>query len=190
MTKKNELKELKRKKIQKSNYNWITKVTIAAFIISLIFSLISETVIPKVNIVLGIIIVVIVIGLGIVFDMIGVAVTSADEKPFHSMNARKIKGASLAVNFVKNAEKVSSFCNDVIGDICGIVSGTASVIIAKDLSQIFHFNLFITSFIITALIAAITIGGKALGKSFAINKSNYILYNSARLVSIFYHTKK
>lgn len=190
MTKKKDLKELKRKKLQKSNYNWIIKVTLSAFVISLIFSIISETIIPKVNIIFGIIIVIFFIGLGILFDIIGIAVTSADEKPFHSMNARKVKGASIATNFIKNADKVSSFCNDVIGDICGIVSGTASVIIASDLSHTFNLNLFVTSFVITAFIAAITIGGKALGKTFAINKSNYILYNIIKILAFFYQHKK
>ena len=53
------------------------------------------------------------------FDMIGVAVTAADEQVFHSMAAKKIRGAKLAVKFKKNADKLSSFCKDVIGDICG-----------------------------------------------------------------------
>ena len=57
--------------------------------------------------------------LGILFDIIGVAVTSSDDKIFHSMSARKVRGAKVAVKFHKNAEKVSSFCCDVVGDICG-----------------------------------------------------------------------
>ena len=121
--------------------------------------------------------------------MIGVAVTSADEKPFHSMSARKVKGANIAVMFKKNADKVSSFCNDVIGDICGIISGSAGVIIATFLANTFEINIFIVTLLVTAIIAALTIGGKALGKSIAINKSNYILYEFSKLVSHFYKKK-
>ena len=36
------------------------------------------------------------------------------------------------------------------------------------------------------LISALTIGGKAMGKSFAINKSDIILYGFAKFVSTFY----
>lgn len=183
--------QLKRKKKKELvNYKWIVKITILAFCISLIFSSISEFVIPNVNLFVGIILVVIFIALGIVFDMIGVAVTSADEKPFHSMNSRRVKGADVAVLFKKNADKVSSFCNDVVGDICGIVSGSTGSIIALNLASKLNVDKFITTLILTALIAALTIGGKALGKSFAINKSNIILYRFSKFVSCFYKVKK
>ena len=183
--------QLKRKKKKELvNYKWIVKITILAFCISLIFSSISEFVIPNVNLFVGIILVVIFIALGIVFDLIGVAVTSADEKPFHSMNSRRVKGADVAVLFKKNADKVSSFCNDVVGDICGIVSGSTGSIIALNLASKLNVDKFITTLILTALIAALTIGGKALGKSFAINKSNIILYRFSKFVSCFYKVKK
>ena len=121
------------------------------------------------------------------FDIIGVAVTASDEAVFHSMSSRKVKGASTAVNFKKNAEKVSSFCCDVIGDICGIISGASAAAIAVILVTKYHFDPLITSLVIAAIISTITIGGKAIGKSFAINKSNIILYGFAKVVSNFYH---
>lgn len=181
--------ELKRKELKRQNYNWIVQITSLAFLISFCFSFLSETFIPKAGLILGIIILIIVILIGIMFDMIGVAVTSADEKPFHSMSARKVKGANVAVMFKKNADKVSSFCNDVIGDICGIISGSAGVIISTTLSQTLNVNIFAVTLIVTAIIAAFTIGGKALGKSVAINKSNYILYEFAKIISNFYKIK-
>lgn len=179
--------EKKKEKINKKlvNWSWIIKITILAFIISFAFSGISELSIPNVNIIVGIILVIIFIGVGVLFDMIGVAVTAADEKVFHSMNSRKVKGAKLAVAFKKNADKVSSFCNDVIGDICGIISGSAGTIIAATLSINFHMNTLIVSLIVTAVIASLTIGGKALGKSFAINKSEIILFRFCKFLSIF-----
>lgn len=174
---------------EKSNYNWIFKITFLAFFISLFFSFASESVIPNVNIIIGIILVILFIFIGVLFDMIGIAVTAADEAPFHSMNSRKIKGANVGVVFKKNADKVSSFCNDVIGDICGIISGSAGVIIANKLSEILNIDLFIITLVITALIASLTIGGKAIGKTLAINNSNMILYNFSKIVSNFYHPK-
>ncbi len=167
------------------DWNWIIKILIVAFSISLAFSFISELTIPNVNIIIGIILVIAFIVIGVIFDMIGVAVTAADEKIFNSMSSRKVKGARLAVKFKKNADKVSSFCNDVIGDVCGIISGSAGVIIASSLSVKLNLDSFLVSLIITALIAALTIGGKAIGKSYAINKSNVILYRFAKFISHF-----
>ena len=111
-------------KKNKSKNNWVIIVTVLAFFISLFFSFVSGLLMPKVNIVIGIIILLCFISLGIVFDMIGVAVTASNEEPLHAMNSKKIKGAKKAVNFKKNADKVSSFCNDVIGDIATVRMST------------------------------------------------------------------
>lgn len=176
-------KQIQVKNKQKINYSWIIKITLLAFFISLIFSGLSEMFIKNVSLLISIIILIIFIALGILFDMIGVAVTSADEEPFHSMSSRKVIGAKQAVYLKKNADKVSSFCNDVIGDICGIISGTVGVTISISLSN--YIPLFISTLLVTALIASATIGGKAVFKSVAINKSNEILYNFAKFVSVF-----
>ncbi len=184
---------LSKKKEKKSkkyiNWNWIIKITLIAFTLSFVFSAISEFVIPNVNIIIGIFLVIIFIGLGVLFDIIGVAVTSADEKIFHSMNSRKVKGAKLAVKFKKNADKLSSFCNDVIGDVCGIISGSAGAIIAATIAIKLSLNAFLVSLVVTALIASLTIGGKAMGKNFAINKSNVILYKFSKFVATFIREK-
>ena len=174
----------------KPDIRWIVQIMVISFAISLVFSFASEMTLPNVHVVVGVLVVILFIILGLLFDMIGVAVTSADEKPFHSMNSRKVKGADIAVKFKKNADKVSSFCNDVIGDICGIVSGSAGAMIALSLSETLNIDKFIISLFVTAFIAALTIGGKAMGKSFAINKSNLILYEFAKFISYFYKPKK
>ena len=201
MTTRKEIKEeIKNLKVQirrkekkdkaKPDLKWIITIMIMSFVISLVFSFASEMTLPKVPVLVGIIIVILFILLGLMFDMIGVSVTSADEKPFHSMNARKVPGANVAVKFKKNADKVSSFCNDVIGDICGIVSGSAGAMIALSIAEVLNVNKFIVSLLVTAIIASLTITGKAIGKSYAINKSNLILYEFAKFVSYFYKTNK
>lgn len=191
---KGEIRNLKiqerRREKTKANIKWIIEIFVIAFLISLFMSFISEVTLPKVPIYIGILLVIFFILLGVLFDMIGVAVTASNEKVFHSMNSRKVKGADVAVLFKKNAEKVSSFCNDVIGDICGVVSGSAGITIASSLSKLTHFNSLIITLIITALIAALTIGGKAIGKSFAINKADIILYRFSKFISFFYKIKK
>lgn len=183
-------KQNKKRQIEKSNYKWVIQTTLMAFIISLIFSFISEITIPNVNIYIGIVLLITFILIGIIFETIGIAVVSADVKPFHSMNAKKVKGSDIAVELIKNAAKVSSFCNDVVGDICGIISGSASAIISVIISTTTHINIFVVTLVTTSLIAALTIGGKALGKTFAINKSNIIIYESSKFISYFYKLKK
>ena len=175
---------------KKKRNNWPLIVTILAFTISLLFSFMSESVMPKVGIIVGIMILILFIFIGIIFDMIGVAVTSSNEEPLHAMSSKKIKGAKKAVSFKKNADKVSSFCNDVIGDICGIISGSAGVSVARGLASTFNLNIFYTGLIVTALIAALTIGSKALCKRIAIDNNHKIVYVTAKVISKFEKKKK
>lgn len=191
--KESELKNLveqtkKREKIKKESVDkkWIITIIIITFIISFLLSFIADSTIPNISLIFGIIITLLFIFIGILFDIIGVAVTTADEAVFHSMNSRKVKGAGVAVKFKKNSDKVSSFCCDVIGDICGVISGAAGTAIASILIVKYNTNILLTGLIVTAVISSLTIGGKAIGKSFAINKSDIILYGFAKFVSPFY----
>lgn len=165
---------------------WTIKIIIMAFIISFMFSLGSEIIMPKVNIITSIIILALFIIIGIIFDMIGVAITTCDIKPFHSMNSKKISYAKTAIKLIQNSAKVSSFCNDVIGDICGIISGSAGVIISTGITQIFNTNLLLTSLITTSLIASLTIGGKAIGKTIALKNNTSIIKTFSKIIHIFY----
>lgn len=191
------LKKFKEKYSKKANkkpivnrkyvdYKWVMTITILAFIISFGFSFISEYTIPNANMIVAIILIILFIGIGIIFDMIGIAVTVADIKTFNSMATKKVRGSKLAVRLIQNASRTSSFCNDVIGDICGIISGSAGVSLAVILSKTFDLSIFWVTLFITAIIAALTIGGKALGKSTAMNKSTFILFQFSRVASIFY----
>lgn len=182
-------KENKKKKIKmykkstgnkNTNFRWIIGIIIWTFIISSSISYISDLLLAKVEILLAFIILIIIILTGILFDIIGVSVTAADEVPFHSMASRKVKGARTSVALIRNADKVSNFCNDVIGDVCGIVSGgTGAVIIGKIIASTGVENKIILSLVISGLIASLTVGGKAIGKNFAISQSNNIVYSVA-----------
>lgn len=178
----------RKEKIKKEHVDikWIIQIVLIAFAISFALSFVSEITIPNLSIGFGILVTLLFIFIGILFDIIGVAVTTADEKVFHSMNSRQVKGAKVAVKFKKNADKVASFCNDVIGDICGIVSGAAGTTIAVIVSNNLNVDIFFVSLFVAAVIASLTIGGKAMGKSFAMNKSDIILYEFSKIVSIFY----
>lgn len=174
---------------KKTEYKWMLKIVLIAFALSFVLSYVSQVTIPNLSLFFGILITLLFIGIGILFDIIGVSVTSSDETVFHSMNSRKVPGADIAVKFKKNASKVSNFCCDVVGDVCGIISGTAATAIATILANQFNWSLLFTGLFVAAIVAALTIGGKALGKGFAINKSDIILYQFAKTVSHFYKGK-
>ena len=124
-----------------------------------------------------------IIFLGIVFDIIGMAVATADEKPFHSMAARKVPGAQAAIRLLRNAERVSSICNDVVGDICGVVSGSASATIAVQILQGVDFSWpQLISLLMSALCAGLTVGGKAIGKTYAVSSATEIVHAVGKLI--------
>lgn len=140
------------------------------------------------GIVVAFLILLAIVFIGILFDVVGVAVTSADEKPFHSMAARKVPGGQEAIKLLRNAERVSSICNDVIGDICGVVSGSASATIAAQVLSNFAFTWpRMITLLMSALVAGVTVGGKAVGKTFAIQSSTSIVSFVGRIIHFFGH---
>ena len=191
---KKEKYERKLKKIDKKpkkfiDVKWILTIVVVAYTLSLFFSLFTESVMPKVSAKVGILVLLFIITIGVLFDIIGVAITACDIKPFNSMASKKVRGSKTAISLIKNAEKVSAFCNDVIGDVCGVISGSVAILISLAVSNEFKMNVTFTTLIITALVAALTIGGKAIGKSYAINKSDLIIFRTSKIISIFIKEK-
>lgn len=169
------------KSAHKVNFRWALFMLLGSFCISFAFSGLSDYALSSVNLIAAFCILGAFILLGILFDILGVATTSASERPLHAMAARKVPGSKEAIWLLHNAEKVASFCNDVVGDIAGIISGaTAAVIIAR----LPFVNIWI-SLTITSLVAGITVGGKALGKGMAINYSNQIVFAAGRFLHFF-----
>ena len=170
-------------KPKKKNDHWVLRVFFMAVVLSALLSFFSSTALDGAGYVVAVLVLVAFIALGIVFDMIGVAVTAADPKPFHSMAAHKEKGGREAIRLLQNANQVSSVCNDVVGDICGIVSGSTAAVIVVQLQRDFSTTSILISIGVTALISGITIGGKALGKSVAINDCTKVVYRVARIMN-------
>jgi CBS domain containing-hemolysin-like protein len=178
-------KQLTKKNKNKVNWGWIIKILFLSFTISIAFSFAAETTLPNVYIGWAIVIALVFILIGVLFDMVGVAVTASDESVFHSMAANKVKGAKIAVKLKKNADKVSSFCQDVIGDVCGVVSGSTGAVISLKFMDILNTNSLLVTLVVMGIISALTIGGKAIEKAIAINKSNEILYRFSYILSYF-----
>ena len=157
-----------------------------AVVLSAVLSLASESVLDGAGMLVAVLILVGFIALGIVFDVIGVATTAADPRPFHSMAAHKEKGAKEALLLLRNASRVSSVCNDVVGDICGIVSGATGAVIVARLQQALSLKSVLVSVAVTALISGLTIGGKALSKTFAMKQSTRVVYWAGRFLHLFH----
>ena len=162
------------------------KVFFLSIAISAVLSLLSSEVLESAGLILACGVLAFFILLGIVFDIVGVAVTASDERPFHSMAARKVPGAREALRLIRRANQVSSFCNDVVGDICGIVSGTTAAVIVVRLQAAFGVESVLMSVGVTALISGLTIGGKALGKTVAIRSSTQVVYWVGRFLHLFH----
>ncbi len=160
----------------RKSIKWVITIFFVTIVVSGLISFASDKVMTASGMAVAFVILLIIVLIGIFFDIIGVAVTSADESPFHSMAARKVPGAQEAIRLLRKAERVSSICNDVIGDICGVISGAAAATISGQLISNFNFSWpRIISLVMSALVAGLTVGGKAIGKGFAVNSSTKIV---------------
>lgn len=176
------------KKERNKTVRWVVTIFLVTIVISGTISLVSDEIMSRSGIVTAFLILLAIVLIGIVFDIIGVAVTSADEKPFHSMAARKVPGAQDAIKLLRNAERVSSICNDVVGDICGVVSGSASATIAAQVLQNFEFSWpQMVSLLMSALVAGLTVGGKAIGKTFAMDSATAIVHGVGKIIYSLHH---
>lgn len=166
---------------------WSLGIAVITFVLAAIFSITSNLILNGVSWGSGMIVVLIIVLIGIFFDMIGIAATAADEVPFHAMASNKVYGAKHSIRIIRNADRFASFCNDVIGDISGIISGAAAAIVILQLTISFQLQEsslieYIISVILTSIIAAITVGGKAFGKSFAIRYSKDIIFQVGKIL--------
>ena len=168
---------------RKKTIRWVITIFLITIFISGAISFLSDIIMENSSMAVAFLILLFIILVGIIFDIVGMAVASADEKPFHSMAARKVTGAQESISLLRKAERVSSICNDVIGDICGVVSGSASATIALQILSKFDFSWSqIVSLGMSALAAGLTVGGKAIGKSFAVNSSTQIVHTVGKII--------
>lgn len=165
---------------------WIFFIWVFTFFIAGIMTLVTSNLMQNASVLVASIILLVIIVVSILFDIIGTAVTAAEEVPFHSMAARRVYGAKTAIKLLKSADKVSNVCNDVIGDICGIISGSASTYIVLSIATLGNLQqVTYIEVLMGAMVAALTIGGKSIGKKIAINNSNQVIYKVAVVIRFF-----
>ena len=176
------------KRERQKTIRWVVTIFFVTILISGAISLLSDVLMENSTMAVAFLILLVIILVGIIFDIIGMAVATADEKPFHSMAARKVPGAQESIALLRNAERVSSICNDVVGDICGVVSGSASATIAAQILANFDFSWpQVISLAMSALAAGLTVGGKAIGKSFAVNSCTEIVHTVGQVIYGLHH---
>ena len=169
----------------KADFKWVIRIIAVSIALSMAFSLVSEAALGEAGYVLAFIVLAVFIFIGVVFDIIGVAVTSAQEAPFHSMASHREKGAAESIKLLRNAEKVSSICNDVVGDICGIMSGATAAVIVGNIAKGLGWGSTLFQIIISGVVAGLTIGGKAIGKTVAMNNNVEIVLFVGRFIESF-----
>ena len=170
-------------------WKWSIKILFITLALSFCFSILSELLLSSTKSVLttiiSIVMLLLFILIAVICDMIGVAVASADVAPFMAMASKKVRGAKETIKLLQNADKASSFFCDIVGDACGIICGTigASIIAVISLNgQIWQ---IIIGAMISAVIAALTVFGKAVGKAIAIQSSEAIVFRVGKFISLF-----
>mgnify|MGYP007028174160 CR=1 FL=1 len=172
--------------MSKKTVRWVITIFVITLFVSGAISFLSEELLDRSGMVAAFAILLVIVLVGIVFDIVGVAVTSADERPFHSMAARKVPGAQESIRLLRNAERVGSICNDVVGDICGVISGSAAAVISARVLLLSKSGseIFIT-LLLSAVVSGMTVGGKACGKSLAMNSSTAVVRTAAKVLCFF-----
>ena len=178
--------------IKIKKYNWAIKMFVLAICLSSVFSLISQSIMSSLGLFTSIFTISLFIVISVIFDMIGIAVTSSNEEFFKQKMKEGVTGASIGLNLSNNSEKVCSFCADVIGDICGILSGSGVACVILSISgKVQNPSLFIIiSTLLSALIAGLTIFGKACMKEYAIKNSNKIILRVGKILEKIFFRKK
>ncbi|MDI3299464.1 MAG: hypothetical protein QJR08_09885 [Bacillota bacterium] len=148
-----------------------------SFLIAWFVALPSQEAMRGLPLFLSFAILLLIVIVGILADAVGLATAAAAEAPFHAMASKRIAGARQAIQLIRNADKVTSIANDVVGDLAGTISGSAATAIAI---RLFLHQSSVQAGLIVALAASLTVGGKAGMKGVALGHANEIVFLLAR----------
>ena len=182
--------ERRRRQRRVSSLRWVVRIIGWTFVISIVLSLVSGSLIPRMNTGFALLVLLSFIALGVFFDILGLSVATAGAKPFHSMAARRVKGAAQSLRLLKSPEKITSFCNDVVGDITGIVSGATATVIVTNLTHDPSGSNIVWQVLLSALVSTLTVGGKAWGKTVSLRHNTAIVAQMGRAIYRFEALRK
>lgn len=164
----------------KSNLKWSIKVLVLSFFLSFFFSFISQSLFPTMSIFLSIFIIIFFVAISVIFDMIAVGVTSVSLEKLEIFKSEK--NYATAKKLCENTEKVSSFCGDVVGDICGILSGAGGVSLVLNMNIQDPNIYFLVTCLVSSLIAGLTIFGKAIMKRYSVDNCEKVILKTAQIL--------
>ncbi|MBA4495002.1 hypothetical protein ACFO25_02000 [Paenactinomyces guangxiensis] len=171
--------------LQKS-LRWAITIGLITAALAVILTVTSTSLMAGLSWLGGLVVLLAIVSIGVGFDMLGIAAAAAREKPFHSMAAKKVPGSKEAIGIIRRADQFSNFCNDVVGDISGVISGAAAVAVVASLIVSFpewRSGERLVNVLVVSAISALTVGGKALGKTLSIHYANAIVFR----VGIFFN---
>ena len=149
-----------KKEEKRRTRNWVITIFFATIAISASISLVSDLVMGSSPMLVAALVLLMIVFIGIIFDIVGMAVAT------------------------------SSICNDVVGDICGVVSGTASAAISAQILSNFELSFAsVVPLALSSLTAALTVGGKAIGKGIAVSACTEIVYHAGQVIYFVTHWK-
>lgn len=174
--------------LSKRKYLWAFRMFFIAICMSLFFGFISQTMLSRMGVIVASIGIALFIFISVVFDMLGIAVASADIETFRLWEREKKAGAEIGVKLCENSEKVCSFCADVVGDICSTLCGAggACIVVALTTNITNPSMIMLISISTSAVIAGITIFFKAIMKEQALKNSNKIILKLGRFLDKFF----
>lgn len=184
-------KPKKGKEKRTSFIKWPLAVLAISFAISMCFGVLSEISLSNAGILVAIVVILVFVFIAIVADMLSVAITACDMKPFRAMASKKVRGAKEAIKLKQNADRVASIFGDIVGDVCGILSGAAGATVASAIitDKIVGFWGIVIASLVSAIIAGITISGKALMKRYSMDHAESIVMKFAKFLSLFHSNK-
>ena len=180
-------KKKQKKKIMPPWLSWGLSVLFLSFALTVLFSFLTEISIKGSPVYVCVIVLIVLLILNIGCDLLANAIITCQPDAFHAMASKKIKGATRAVTLCRNATKLGSIFADVIGDICGIVSGAAGAVLVVYIAAKTSGNIWeiVASIGVSAVIGALTVGGKAIFKHFAIKYNKQIVFSFAKFTTFF-----
>lgn len=166
-----------------SRWRAVVTLTLTTFLVSTVLNLGSNSALAFMPVTASLVLLLFIILIGVLFDILGVAAAAGEEAPLHAMASKRIPGAKQAIWLVRHADGVSTFCNDLVGDVVGTLSGALGVAVLLQLrGSTPRLSEALANTLMVALIAAVTVGGKAMGKSMAISKSTNILLLTGKML--------
>ena len=160
-------------------------IAIFTFLIAVLVTLSSQTRIQYVSFIPAVIILLVIIFTGIISDMVGVAATVANPKTFNARAAKKLFGARNGLFLVKHADRVASLMCDIVGDICGTVSGATGIVIVLRIINNWGGSQSLFNLLMIGFISALTVGGKAFFKTYGIRRADEIIFFVGKILAGF-----